>query len=913
MRESRHRCSVWRPSHHHSCDVSVTATPNRPRTGLLLPAQFYLLSVYVITAGAYALAVADAPPIDQADWRLALLLAAGAAVLQLFVVVTPRNQSYHTAPVLVVAAAVLLPPPLLALVVIVQHVPEWLKERYPWYIQTFNIANYALCALAAQEAFSYVSTTGGDYISSPDLVFFLAGLAASVSFVAVNHLLLAVVLKLARGHSFRQSGLFTIQSVSTDLVIALLGVVVAAVWIDNPWLVALALAPLVLAQRTLALPKLEAEARQDPKTELFNARHFSGVLEQTLERAERSGRPVSLLVADLDLLREINNRYGHLAGDVVLVGVARILREHLGEEDFAARFGGEEFALLLPDVDESDAKVAAESIRRAVSEARFDVDTSSEPISATVSIGVASFPAHATTSRELIYRADVAAYRAKAQGRNRVVVASDEAALDELAVEGVRSQAPTTVPARPDRVAPPAIKAPPPAPNYLSLSRRLRVVVGAVGVIGTIAGAAALLLGGSGDMVGLVALIALVAVGQALAVEVLDQGTISLSAVGSLAGVAMFGPRVALPIAVAICAVDWSARRGKPYRTAFNVGVIVLSSLAGAAVFAVLPGDRWIFVLGGALAGAAYYLVNIGLLSTVISLETKEQWVRVLRTRFAWLFPHYLVYGVVGAMVALAYDVVGVLALFVFALPLLLVRKTQLDYIDHTEESVRRLREAAETIERQNESLTEANVLLRDRATEAMESLAAAVDARDTYTAGHSRRVQEIAVAIGRELELDEPELESLSFAALFHDVGKLAVPDALLLKSGPLDDKEWWIVRRHAEEGERIIGHLGFLADATPAIRHHHEHFDGTGYPDGLEGQAIPLGARILHVADAFDSMITTRVYRAAKSLDEALDELRRGSGQQFCPTCVGALEALVAAGALTNVLGVDAPPAAA
>ena len=163
-------------------------------------------------------------------------------------------------------------------------------------------------------------------------------------------------------------------------------------------------------------------------------------------------------------------------------------------------------------------------------------------------------------------------------------------------------------------------------------------------------------------------------------------------------------------------------------------------------------------------------------------------------------------------MVALAYDVVGVLALFVFALPLLLVRKTQLDYIDHTEESVRRLREAAQTIERQNESLTEANVLLRDRATEAMESLAAAVDARDTYTAGHSRRVQEIAVAIGRELELDEPELESLSFAALFHDVGKLAVPDALLLKSGPLDDKEWWIVRRHAEEGERIIGHLGFL-----------------------------------------------------------------------------------------------------
>ena len=204
-------------------------------------------------------------------------------------------------------------------------------------------------------------------------------------------------------------------------------------------------------------------------------------------------------------------------------------------------------------------------------------------------------------------------------------------------------------------------------------------------------------------------------------------------------------------------------------------------------------------------------------------------------------------------------------------------------------------------------------MLLRDRATEAMESLAAAVDARDTYTAGHSRRVQEIAVAIGRELDLDGPELESLSFAALFHDVGKLAVPDALLLKTGPLDDKEWWIVRRHAEEGERIIGHLGFLSDATPAIRHHHEHFDGTGYPDGLRGHAIPLGARVLHVADAFDSMTTTRVYRAARSLAEARDELRRGSGSQFCPSCVAALEKLIADGTMAHVLDVNAPSAAA
>jgi diguanylate cyclase (GGDEF)-like protein len=870
--------------------------------------------VYAATLGAYALAASDTPPLSAADWRLAVVLAVGAAVAQLFVVITPRNQSYHTAPVLVVAAAVLLPAPLLALVVVVQHIPEWLKERYPWYIQTFNMANYGLAALGAQQAFSAMSSFGDRLVDSPDLAFFLSGLAASVTFVAINHLLLAIVLKLARGHSFRESGLFTVQSVSTDLVIALLGVVVAAVWLHNPWLVALALAPLVLVQRTLALPKLEAEARQDPKTELYNARHFSDVLEQVLERARRNGRPASLLVADLDLLREINNRYGHLAGDAVLVGVARVLRESMRPEDVAARFGGEEFALLLPDVAEYEATATAERIRDAVSSERFAVETSSEPILATVSIGVASFPAHGATARELIYRADVAAYRAKAQGRNRVVVASDAAALDELAVERVRAAAPAASVGPVDRVAPPPVaRARPPAPNFLSLSHRLRVLVALVGAAGAVTGVVSMLAGGTGDLLGLVALIGLVAVGQALAVEVSNQGTISLTAVGSLAGAAMFGPRAALPIAVAVCAVDWSARRGPPHQTVFNVGAIVLSSTAAAAIYAVLPGGAWLFVAGGAVAGAVYFAVSIGLLTTAIALEAATSWMQTFRERFVWLFAHYVVYGIVGAMVALAFDVAGVLALIVFALPLILVRKAQLDYIGHAEESVRRLREAAETIERQNESLTQANELLRDRATEAMESLAAAVDARDTYTAGHSRRVQAIAVSIGRELDLDGPELESLSFAALFHDVGKLAVPDSLLLKSGPLDDQEWWVVRRHAEEGERIIGHLGFLSDATPAIRHHHEHFDGSGYPDGLRGQAIPLGARILHVADAFDSMITTRVYRAAKSVDDALAELRRESGAQFCPTCVAALEALVASGAVNHILDADARSAAA
>ncbi len=176
-----------------------------------------------------------------------------------------------------------------------------------------------------------------------------------------------------------------------------------------------------------------------------------------------------------------------------------------------------------------------------------------------------------------------------------------------------------------------------------------------------------------------------------------------------------------------------------------------------------------------------------------------------------------------------------------------------------------------------------------------MESLSATVDARDSYTAGHSRRVQQLALAIGRELDLSQAELDILGQAALFHDIGKLAVPDSVLLKPARLNEREWELMRRHSDEGARIIERLGFLADAVPAIRHHHEHFDGSGYPDGIDGDEIPLGARIIHVADALDSMLTTRTYRSSRQLGDALGELQTRSGEQFCPRCIAALERIL------------------
>ena len=188
-------------------------------------------------------------------------------------------------------------------------------------------------------------------------------------------------------------------------------------------------------------------------------------------------------------------------------------------------------------------------------------------------------------------------------------------------------------------------------------------------------------------------------------------------------------------------------------------------------------------------------------------------------------------------------------------------------------------------------SLQEANELLREQSRAAMEGLAATVDARDAYTAGHSRRVRHISLAIGAELGLAAIELEVLAQAALLHDIGKIAIPDAILLKPGRLTPEEWQVMQTHSQEGAQIIERLGFLDAAVPVIRHHHERLDGSGYPDGLRGAEIPLLARIVHVADAFDSMVTDRVYRQGFAPEIAMEEIRGAIGIQFCPDAAGAL----------------------
>jgi diguanylate cyclase (GGDEF)-like protein/putative nucleotidyltransferase with HDIG domain len=876
----------------------------------------YRAKIYLYAVGAVAVAAAFVPLSHLSPhsdgWGKFLILSASAAFAQLFVVRTPRDQSYHTTIVFLIPAALLLPPELVALMGLLYTIPEWLKVRYPWYIQSFNIFNHTLNLLGAWAVGELVRDLGLDR----ELSFALSGLLACVVFVALNHVLLATMLHFARGHSLRSTGLFSVDSLSTDLVLAALGVAFASLWRWNPYLIPTAIAPLVLIHRSLSVPALQEEARVDPKTGLFNARFFASALREELGRASRLERPLSIIMADLDLLRDINNAYGHLAGDAVLKGISEVFRKQLRHYDVPARFGGEEFAILLPETPPEQALEIAERIRRAVADQRFEVETSSEPIRATVSIGVAGFPKDGADPNELIHQADLAVYRAKLQGRNRVLGASPEPLLlpterkTRLAAvpeDGeYTAPAPRAVPELPDverrdsKQAQQPRPHTPAGPRFLALSSALTALVGLVSLGGFVAGALGLVTGTSTDIKGLLAIVALVAGSQALALELDGGGSISVSAVGALAGAALFGPKAALPLAVAITAVAWSSRRTPVYHFLFNIGALSFASLAAAAVFSVhmrVADNLEVLVMAaaGLAAGGVYFVVNTGLLSGAMALEGHDNWRRLWTERFSWLLPHYVAFGAVGGAIALAYQKIGLYGLAVFVLPLLLMRKTMAAYLGHTEKSTRKLREAAETIRNQNVSLEQANRLLKERSTAAMESLSATVDARDAYTAGHSRRVQQLALAIGRELGLSQAELDLLGHAALFHDIGKLAIPDAILLKPASLSTDEWALMQRHADEGARIIDRLGFLNDAVPAIRHHHERFDGTGYPDRLTGEEIPLGARIIHVADALDSMLTTRIYRAARPANEALEELRLGSGTQFCPRCVTALERLL------------------
>ena len=304
--------------------------------------------------------------------------------------------------------------------------------------------------------------------------------------------------------------------------------------------------------------------------------------------------------------------------------------------------------------------------------------------------------------------------------------------------------------------------------------------------------------------------------------------------------------------------VEWGRTRTPLARLAFDVGILTLASLAAAAVFAVRPDGvdaQASLIAAGVLAGLVYFAIAaaapLAIAARIAGTSVWNAW----RATLGWPLLQMVAAGLLAGVVAIAYGSSGLWTLALIAVPLLLARSTQDREASRAQRRVAELQSHVDALEVRAGTVFRENEGLREHSTALIEALTTLTDERET--AGHSREVQRLAVAVGNELRLSNPELEVLAHAALLHDLGKLAVPDAVLLKGEELSEEDWEQLRGHAGAGATLVGRLAYLDDAVPAIRHHHERFDGLGYPDGLYGEEIPLGARIIHVAEATVSML--------------------------------------------------------
>ncbi|HTJ68484.1 MAG TPA: HD-GYP domain-containing protein [Actinospica sp.] len=313
-------------------------------------------------------------------------------------------------------------------------------------------------------------------------------------------------------------------------------------------------------------------------------------------------------------------------------------------------------------------------------------------------------------------------------------------------------------------------------------------------------------------------------------------------------------------------------RRADPLRVAFACAVAFLTAAAAGEVYHAADGHT--VLTGSDFPGA---LVPIGLAVLVLSVvpaaiietflvqvgrQTRRAALRDFTFRMA---PRNIAYALVGLLTAVLWSVsYDALAALVLLGPVVVTRWATVQY---------------------EEQRTAHDAIIR--------TLVQAVEIKDLYTRGHSERVARISEMIADELRLPPERVEVLRYAATLHDVGKLGVPTRLLRKTERLDDEEFEEIRLHPSRGVEVVRDIAFLDEAYSAILHHHERMDGLGYPSGLRGMRIPPFARIIAVADAFDSMTSTRSYRGARGSDEALNELRANMGSQFDPAIVDAIAA--------------------
>lgn len=916
--------------------------------GLSVSAKAYVLSVlaFGVAANVWAFWSLFVGTEAAELWLLFGAAVVGAAA-QVRMVAGPTSQSsYHLGLVALGFILVALGPAAAVVASLTICLVEWVWHRFERVSQLFNISSLSLSLLI-----SGLVRAGVASIDSDAAIVRSASLLAAVgTFVFVNHLLVGGVIRLNRGESFSESGVFVPLTLLIDATLVGVGMCAALLWPVNPYAASLLLLPLYLVYHSLKMPALERQASTDAKTALFNARYFREALERELNRANRFDRPLTVVIADLDLLRNINNLYGHMAGDVVLVGVARILKESVREYDVVCRFGGEEFAIVMPEVSLTQAMSRVEACRASIADSVFEAGTGVQ-IRATMSFGIAERRGPGQDADDILHRADLALYRAKLEGRNRVCSAPEDHpawggaspidTAEDAAAEAVpgghwipsaRAEDPAGSTSNGDGSVPAASvgastspgvsggasvasaatvgaslghapSEPASAPEGTDRSTSaganpwLRIFVAGVAVIAAVAfalGVPGMVPPDAAGVTGLLIFVALTIAAELLSLDIYGrEASVSLSGAPFVAGVLLFGPVGALVLGGALAASAMVKNRSPVNRFVFNSSIHLLAGLAclGAArTVGFDPGltGPWLELALSVVSALFLYVVTTGLLSVAIGLSARKNGWHAWCENFRWLAPYYVALGVLAYALLFGYTKAGPAGLVIAVVPAIIVRIGQKQYMARTKSLVTRLEEVVSDLKLRTREVSRLNE-------ELLVALGNAVDARDPDVIGHSRHVARYAVLIARELNLSRERVNLVRRAGLLHDIGKLGIPESILFKPERLSEAEYAIVKRHSALGGEILSSSDPLRSLVAIVRHHHERWDGGGYPDGLAGSAIPLESRILAVADAVEAMASDRPYSAASDVAAIVTEIESHAGTQFDPNVVAAFSRAV------------------
>lgn len=342
----------------------------------------------------------------------------------------------------------------------------------------------------------------------------------------------------------------------------------------------------------------------------------------------------------------------------------------------------------------------------------------------------------------------------------------------------------------------------------------------------------------------------------------IETARVSMSYAASLASVVLLGPAGAALVGAS--ALVTGQRISSPVKRIYNSAQFAISGYTAGVAFELLHGPRADHILGIVLpfllALVVFTALNL-LLTAGVLLLSGQATVGELAGEAGSLATGVVSYGMFGLLIAGLWPLLGAIAAVLVLLPIFVARWA-----------------FAQTRAQQ-----EAHAAT-------LAALCQAVETKDYYTRGHSERVSRGSVMIAREIGMSAARVEAIRYAGMLHDVGKLGVPTKVLQKSGGLTEEEFAAIQLHPMRGLEIVSDIGFLDEALAGIMHHHEKMNGRGYPMGLAGDEIPEFARVIGVADAFDAMTSTRSYRPARSVHEAVTELRRGAGDQFDPVIVAA-----------------------